>query len=138
MCVITRQRKYGFCSRLYELSIAHALSFRSYIWLKLRVREFILHIDDKFVCMNNHGCRRYFEMSSIPSLIFSSSLSTAEPAAGVSTGVASRFATEILQPGQPGSLPSLSTCQVSIRASIYYVFCYIYLQMLLVLQIFSS
>ena len=57
--------------------------------------------------MNNRGCSR------IPSLKIFSSLLTAEPAAGFSTGVASRFATEVLKPGQPGSFPSLSTCQVS-------------------------
>jgi hypothetical protein len=86
--------------------------------------------------MNNHGCSRYFKVSSIPSLIRFPSLSTAELAAGVPIGVASRFATEILKPRQPCSFPSLSTCQVSIRASIYYVSCYIYLQIVLVLQLF--
>jgi len=57
--------------------------------------------------MNNGGCSRYFKVSSIPSLKIFSSLLTAEPAAGVSTGVASRFAPEVLKPGQPGSFPSL-------------------------------
>jgi hypothetical protein len=47
-------------------------------------------------------------------LTYLSLLLAVEFAVGVSTGVTSRFAAQIFEPGQSSSISSLSTCQVSL------------------------
>lgn len=111
-CVVFTIKKIRFCSSQYRPSISHRLSCWDYLMLQMQVTELCRQISDVFACLNKHCVQLKFQsMKHVSVTCFL--LFAVKPAVGVSTGFASRISPQILEPGQPRSLSSLSTRQVS-------------------------